>query len=609
MANSLEWLFNLKGNIQAQLNAGAAAFLKADGAARQFQRTTNALPSSIEGIRKKIDDLKVIRELTTDVKELAKANREIAASEKQLSKLSGLGTQNKVQSFLTSGPLSGIPGVAGLAGVATPMGLVAAGAAIAGTALVDAGRKAITFNAGMAKANVTMGLSKSELNALSQEVKTLAGESGIENAIGQVPDAFNQIVSGVGDAKLSMDILRSSLKGAEAAQTDLKVVSDAVVNTMNSVGSANTNAKEVLDTLFGAVKVGKGEFADFANYLPKIIPLSNNLGLSFKETAGAFAFYTSQGLKAEQASTTLENVFKALSDSKRQKEFKKLGIELFDQQGKLRSLVDISSQLKTRFDGLTAKQRIRLLDSLGLDQEATLGLSSFVQDVDKLRDSIEQTKNAASLGIGLDGSLAKGANEQAEYNRMMNQFNDLMMELGLAVMPLVNDALKNINAILGLIRGAADWVGNKFSNSPILKMAAKDAFGIVTNPIGTIREKWNQLQSGKVPDELKTKAGTENRPTRAANRVANPTGPTKPKKDPFTQKRLDELDKKDKETTEKVTGGGSRPVNIYISFEALNKGGITIQTTNLTEGANQVEAMLMEMMLRVTNSANQIATG
>ncbi|MDJ1494155.1 phage tail tape measure protein [Cytophagaceae bacterium DM2B3-1] len=601
MANTLEWLFNIKGNVQAQLNSAASAFMKTDSLAKQFQKTTNALPNSLEGIRKKIDDLKVIRELTTDVKELAKANREIQSLEKQSNKLSGLGTQNKVQSFLQNGALSQIPGVAGLAGIATPAGAAAAGVALVGAALVDGTKKAFAFEAGMAKANTTLGLSKGELEVVSKEVKSLAATSGLENAIGQVPDAFNQIVSGVGDTKTSLDILRNSLKGAEAAQTDLNVVSDATVNVLNAVGKSNTNAKEVLDTLFGAVNVGKGEFADFANYLPKIIPLSNNLGLSFKETAGAFAYYTSQGLKAEAASTTLENVFKALSDSKRQKEFKKLGIELFDNQGKLKSLVDISTQLKTRFDGLTAKQRIRILDSLGLDQEATLGLSSFIQDVDKLKDSISRTSNAAQEGIGLDAAAKNGANAQAEYNRLMNQFTDILTELGLKILPIVNNVLGHLNNMLIFIKGSFGAIG-KLNDKIGETVNGNKALQAVANPVGFIAGLFGKKDNPTTP--------VENRPTKAINRVAAlPGALAKPKVDPFAKKRLEELDKKDQDTVNKVTGGGSRPVNINIRFESLNKGGITIQSTTVQEGAAQIEAILSEYLLRVVNSANQVALG
>lgn len=602
---NLEWIANLKSNIQSQLTGAANAFQKTDTAAKSFQKSVSALPSNLENIRKKIDDLRVIRDLTTDVRELAKANREIASLERNASRLNGVGTQNRLQGFLSN---SSIPGLSGLAGVATPAGAAAAAAALVGAALIDGTKSAIRFEAGMAKANTTLQLTRPELAKVSAEVKSLAATSGIENAIDQVPQAFNQIVSGVNDTQLALDVYRNALKGAEAAQTDLNVVSDATVNTLNAVGASNTNAKEVLDTLFGAVNVGKGEFADFANYLPKIIPLSNNLGLSFKETAGAFAYYTSQGLKAEQASTTLENVFKALSDSKRQAEFRKLGIQLFDQQGKLRSLVDISEQLKKKFDGLTNQQRIKILDSLGLDQEATLGLSSFTQDVEKLRDSIDRTSNAGKLGIGLEGSLEKGANAQAEYNRAMNQFKDLLTSIGAELLPVVNFALKNINDTLQGMRLGFD----------LLKIGSKKATDFVNNNALTRTAKY-LVAPGEVLTDFFTgrtrspanPVSAENRPTKVANRVAAPASQlAKPKVDPFSDKRLKELDKKEKERSERVTGGGSRPVNIQIKVEQLGvTGGLTIQSTTVTEGISEVETMLKQMFLRVVNSANQIALG
>jgi TP901 family phage tail tape measure protein len=613
----LEWLFNLKGNVAQQLGAAANEFRKTNAEAMAFRKSLGEMPKSLEQIRKRIDDLKVIRDLTGDMKELARANREIQALEGRAKSMAsaGLGRGNRIQNFLTGGPLSQLPGVAGLAGMATPAGLAAAGVAAAGTALVQGTRQAMSFEAGMAKANVTMGLSRAELAGLSQEVMGLARGSGIENALGQVPDAFNQIISGVGDKALGLDILRNSLRGAEAAQADLRVVGDAVVNTLNSVGPANTTAKEALDTLFGAVNKGKGEFVDFANYLPKIIPLSNNLGLSFKETAGAFAFYTSQGLRAEQASTTLENVFKALADTKRQKEFRKLGVELFDQQGKLRSLVDISGQLRKRFDGLTNEQRVRVLDAIGLDQEATLGLSMFVQDTAKLKNTIDDVRNSAARGIGLEGALANGQNKQAEWNRLMNDFDATLTRLGTRTLPVFTAAMKAVNTGL-------DWIGSVRGFLNAGNISAKDSW--VDSTADWIR---GALGLGPEPGmATNTPALPRGKtPVQAVNDIMNAPlfGPTgrgdgsllrrpggaEPKKsiDPFAKKRLNELDKKEREATEKVTGGGSRPVNIHIKLDALNQGGITIQTTNLSEGASQVETQLQQMLLRILNSANQIA--
>lgn len=625
---NLEWIVNLKSNIQQQLAGAANAFQKTDTAAKSFQKTTSTLPNNLENIRKKVEDLKVIRDLTTDVRELAKANREIASLERNAGRLSTTGTQNRLQGLLSN---SSIPGVSGLAGLATPAGAAAAGVAVVGAALAQGTKNALAFDAGMAKANTTLGLTKPELAKVSGEVANLAALSGIENALGQVPEAFNQIVSGVNDTALSMDILRNSLKGAEAAQTDLRVVSDAVVNTMNSVGAANTNAKEIMDTLFGAVKVGKGEFADFANYLPRVIPLSNNLGLSFKETAGAFAFFTSQGLKAEQTSTVLENVFKAFSDNKRQAAFKAFGIQLFDQKGNLRGLVDISTQLKNKLDGLTNQDRVRILDSLGLDQEATLGASGFVQNLDKLKDSIEQTRNAASLGIGLDGAFEKGKNVQSEYNKAMNQFQELLRSIGAELLPAVNFGLQSINNSLQGMRIGFDLlkVANKkigeFGQTGLGKtikyIAAPGT--ILTDLMGGGKK---EATPAGVPSLLKRPSERDADYGKVLGLALNSSTTLglqkksfdpivvdlakKTKADPFATNYLKNLDRKEKEKSEKVTGGGSRPVNIQIKMDQLGvTGGLTIQSTTVTEGINEVETMLKQMFLRVVNSANQIALG
>jgi len=56
-----------------------------------------------------------------------------------------------------------------------------------------------------------------------------------------------------------------------------------------------------------------------------------------------------------------------------------------------------------------------------------------------------------------------------------------------------------------------------------------------------------------------------------------------------------------------VAGGGSKPTNIYINFEAINQGGIQVTSNNLGAGLDEVERQVQDMFLRVVNSANQIS--
>ena len=56
-----------------------------------------------------------------------------------------------------------------------------------------------------------------------------------------------------------------------------------------------------------------------------------------------------------------------------------------------------------------------------------------------------------------------------------------------------------------------------------------------------------------------------------------------------------------------VTGGGSKQTNITVNIGKLNET-IEINTTNLKEGGQQVQAMMEEFLLRALNSVNQMQT-
>lgn len=82
------------------------------------------------------------------------------------------------------------------------------------------------------------------------------------------------------------------------------------------------------------------------------------------------------------------------------------------------------------------------------------------------------------------------------------------------------------------------------------------------------------------------------------NPFAQGGGATKP---PTTDSTIDK-------GLDKVSGGGSRPVNINISLGALVEG-FTIETNNIQQGAEDMRDLITEQLLRVVNGANQLATG
>lgn len=60
-------------------------------------------------------------------------------------------------------------------------------------------------------------------------------------------------------------------------------------------------------------------------------------------------------------------------------------------------------------------------------------------------------------------------------------------------------------------------------------------------------------------------------------------------------------------TSKEITGGGSRPVNINITVDSIIKGGFTINTTSVKEGASAMREIIEEELLKMLNGANQLA--
>ena len=312
--------------------------------------------------------------------------------------------------------------------VRNPLAGVAAGVAAVGTGFYRSVKMAADWNDKIAEINVTAQKSPGELKKLSDELLKIGGRNA--NNLDEVPKAFSAILGATDDVNKSMATLEPTLKAAKAGYVDVETAARAATSVM---GSAGVNGQKALDTIIATVKSGNAGFADVANYMPKIIPMAKQIGVTLGETAGAYAQLT-KSLPAESAATSLQGVMRALSNSKVVDNFKKTGVTVFDAEGKMLPVVDILKNLNAQMDGLTDKQKMMKFDGLGLDQMGTIGFSSLMQNVDELEKTINETTNSAGA---LEDAFNFAKTPMDEWKITMNQIKVYAIQLGNAVLPIV----------------------------------------------------------------------------------------------------------------------------------------------------------------------------
>ncbi len=395
--------------------------------------------------------------------------------------------------------------------IKNPLIGLAAGAVAVGTGFVKSVQMANEWNKSMAEINVTAEQTPEGLKNLSDSLLEIGSRNA--NDLEEIPKAFSAIIGAIGNTEKSLETLEPVLRAAKAGFVDVETAAKAATNIM---GSAGVSGQVALDTIIASVKEGNAGFADVANYLPKIIPMAKGVGISLGEVSGAFAQMT-KAMSVRDATTSLQGITRALSsqkvaigelDKKTGKYvsgFKSLGIEIFDNEGKIRSLVDIATDLNTKMEGLTDKQKMLQFDKLGLDQSATLGIMSMMQNVEELGNSINAVSNSTGA---LDKAFADAKTPMDDWLIVWNSIKTIGIKIGNTVLPVISAigtgvkfVIDNLDIIGGTLAGLGiGWallntqlIASKvaltgFAIASKVATAAQWLFNIAANanPIGVI---------------------------------------------------------------------------------------------------------------------------
>jgi len=421
----------------------------------QVNAALTGMGRSVATLSDKLSLMRAERDLIPEknIRDIKRYNTEIRKLERDITKLQTTNNGSKLKSLMGDA-LSAIPG-GGL--LANPLVAVTAGVAAATTS-------SLKFDEGMAKINTTAQLSADKLAGLRSQIIEVGKAQKADP--GTLTTTFEKILSQVGDVDVSMKIFKSTLAGAKGGFTDAAIVADALAQSVSAIGAKNADASQVLDVLFAAKRVGAGEFADYARYVPGLISDARTLGISFKDTAGVFAFMTAKGNTAERSVMLMQNAFTALSKSDIQQGLGDAGVQVFDAKGNIRAIDAIFGDLSVKMQSLGSDAaRSNFLEKIGLkDAQAKSAFSTLTSEVDKLSVALKATNNATGETAS---ALELASNPLQRVTGLWNSMKYAALDSGsgfvavLEPLLMLGDLLmKVIGPALGAVGSSITWAVN-----------------------------------------------------------------------------------------------------------------------------------------------------
>jgi TP901 family phage tail tape measure protein len=332
------------------------------------------------------------------------------------------------------------------------VGQVAFGAIIGsmGAVVGESVHMAADFQEKMTLLVTGAGESKDQVKGVADGILNMAPK--VQTSTSQLADGMYMIESAGFHGAQGLSVLQSAAEGAKTGNADLGTTADALTTVMKDYHIPTAQAADVTSQLVATVASGKTHMQDLAGSMASILPFSSGLGVSLKDTLGAMATMTGNGIQADQAATYLKFSMMALANEtpKGATALKDVGLSSITVANDLKSkglsgtLAVITDAIGKKFPAGSAQYNAAMSDIVGGTRGMAAALSLTGGNAKTYTDNI---KKIGGTTAEADGSV-KGFSETSQdlNNKLAGigaTFEALGIRLGTALIPMLTDATTN----------------------------------------------------------------------------------------------------------------------------------------------------------------------
>lgn len=300
----------------------------------------------------------------------------------------------------------------------------------------------MNFDASMSQVAATMGTTVDQIDNLTKVAKEMGSTTKFTAT--QAADALNYLALAGYDADKAAEVLPSVLNLAAAGGMDLAYASDLVTDAMASLNiEANKqNVDDFGNKLAMAASKANANVSQLGEAILTVGGTAANLKGGTTELTTALGLLANVGIKGAEGGTHLRNIILSLQSptDEAAKKMQKLGLSVYDSQGKMRGLNDILSDLNSAMNGMTQGQKDSIINQLfnKTDLAAVNGL---------LAAQGEQWDTLAAQIDSADGAMGQMAetqidNLQGAMTIMSSAFEGMQLAVYDELEPTLTEAVK-----------------------------------------------------------------------------------------------------------------------------------------------------------------------
>lgn len=254
--------------------------------------------------------------------------------------------------------------------------------------------------------------------------------------------------------KMTQDVAKFAI----ATDTASDVTANMVSNTVNAFKIPTSEIPKLLDAITAASNYSSADVADLGEALSKCSAAASGMNQNVYDTSAALAVLANTGIKGSEAGTGLSNIFERIANPKNVENLTGIGVQVFDAEGKMRSLVDVAIDFNEKTKNMTGaeKQYIALQAFGDVGGRAFNKLAGNAEAFKKQQQQITDSQGAMNQAYE-EMNQSLGVNLQLAKNSGMAILYKLGEKLAPQVKEITNYIVDLSKKISRADDGTLDW--------------------------------------------------------------------------------------------------------------------------------------------------------